>query len=105
MEVPSTRSQWPRAGHSGFKHCTVQPGRYCISFASLVLYPGGGRGTTAPPKLPGTKQKRVKLAGLCAEVVSESREIYTISSVGVAGRLKSARGGGERVRRRGGLWP
>ena len=24
------RSQWPRAGHSGVKHWTVQPGKYCI---------------------------------------------------------------------------
>jgi hypothetical protein len=23
------RSQCPRAGHSGFRHCTVQPGKYC----------------------------------------------------------------------------
>ncbi len=26
----STRSQWPRAGHPGFKHCTVQPDNVCI---------------------------------------------------------------------------
>ena len=28
--VTSTRSQWPRASHSGLMHCTVKPGKYCI---------------------------------------------------------------------------
>jgi hypothetical protein len=34
--VPSTRNQCPRAGHSGLKHCTVQPGRYCIALPDLI---------------------------------------------------------------------
>jgi hypothetical protein len=31
--VASARSQWPRASHCGLMHCTVKPGRYCISFS------------------------------------------------------------------------
>jgi hypothetical protein len=30
--VASARSHWPRASHCAFMHCTVKPGRYCISF-------------------------------------------------------------------------
>ena len=30
--VASARSQWPRASHCGLMHCTVKPGRNCISF-------------------------------------------------------------------------
>jgi hypothetical protein len=30
--VASARSQWPRASHCGLMHCTVKPGRYCMSF-------------------------------------------------------------------------
>jgi hypothetical protein len=31
--VASARSQWPRASHCGLMHCTVKPGRNCISFS------------------------------------------------------------------------
>jgi hypothetical protein len=30
--VASARSQWPRASHCGLMHCTVKPGKNCISF-------------------------------------------------------------------------
>jgi len=30
--VASARSQWPRASHCGLMHCTVKPGRNCMSF-------------------------------------------------------------------------
>ena len=30
--VASARNQWPRASHSGLMHCTVKPGKYCMSF-------------------------------------------------------------------------
>ena len=30
--VASARSQWPRASHCGLMHCTVKPGKYCMSF-------------------------------------------------------------------------
>ena len=53
--VTSTRSQWPRASHSGLMHCTVKPGKYCIgsphrpqspdnSSADSPQQPGGGIG-------------------------------------------------------------
>jgi hypothetical protein len=45
--VPSTRSQCPRAGHPGLKHCTVEPGRYCIGLPDL--FPA-----QAPPRTPNT---------------------------------------------------
>jgi hypothetical protein len=62
------------------------------SFCLARTRPRWRKGTTAPPKLPGTKQIFVRQAGLCAEGSSESRKIYTISSGGVAGRLKGALG-------------
>jgi hypothetical protein len=34
--VASARSQWPRASHCGLMHCTVKPGRNCISFPSAT---------------------------------------------------------------------
>lgn len=30
--VGSARSQWPRASHCGLMHCTVKPGKYCMTF-------------------------------------------------------------------------
>ena len=33
------RSQCPRSEHSGFKHCTVQPGRYCIMPLGSRIFP------------------------------------------------------------------
>ncbi len=53
----STRSQCPRAGHSVLRHCTVQPGKYCMA-PSL---PGGPtksvqfpeNGPTNPPEVGG----------------------------------------------------
>ena len=46
--VPSTRNQCPRAGHSGLKHCTVQPGRYCIALPDLIPGPAPLRTPNAP---------------------------------------------------------
>ena len=46
--VPSTRNQCPRAGHSGLKHCTVQPGRYCIALPDLIPGPAPLRTPSAP---------------------------------------------------------
>ncbi len=46
--VPSTRNQCPRAGHSGLKHCTVQPGRYCIALPDLIPGPAALRTPIAP---------------------------------------------------------
>gem|GEM_PF-4785523 len=34
--VASARSQWPRASHCGLMHCTVKPGRNCMSFPSAA---------------------------------------------------------------------
>jgi len=74
-----TRSQWPRAGQPGFKHCTVEPGRYCIaplSFrqrnrpATEMFRPNRGTGEPEPQKP----------RGLCAGASSVSRKLYTTSS-------------------------
>src|ERR1700732_2655944 len=37
--VASARSQWPRASHCGLMHCTVKPGRNCISFSLTAVTP------------------------------------------------------------------
>jgi hypothetical protein len=37
--VASARSQWPRASHCGLMHCTVKPGRNCISFSLTAATP------------------------------------------------------------------
>jgi len=46
--VPSTRSQCPRAGHPGLKHCTVEPGRYCIALPDLFPAQAALRNPIAP---------------------------------------------------------
>ncbi len=37
--VASARSHWPRASHCGLMHCTVKPGRNCISFSLTAVTP------------------------------------------------------------------
>jgi hypothetical protein len=32
----SARSQWPRASHKGLMHCTVKPGKYCMSTSLMA---------------------------------------------------------------------
>jgi hypothetical protein len=94
-----TRSQWPRAWHSGLMHCTVQPGKYCTFFpllcsGGLQVEPApdsGGlhasqkafsaRVEPAPVKTVGSfsirplSRKRIgNLRGFCGEEVVVSRE-------------------------------
>jgi hypothetical protein len=84
--VPWTRSQWPRAGHSGVKHCTVQPGRYCILFPHSQHDPAEIE-RKAPTSVKNGKRP-VKLAGLCAGASSVSRKICTISRGAVPKRIR-----------------
>jgi hypothetical protein len=77
MWVSWMRSQCPRAGHSGLRHCTVQPGRYCI--VSPRSERGLRRKVEKAAERPANKKRPVKQAGLCAERSSVSRKIYTIS--------------------------
>jgi hypothetical protein len=72
--VSCTRNQWPRAAHSGFKHCTVQPGRYCIFFR-LTFKPGSGRGTARRRSFLRARKNPPQLAGLCAVRPSVSTKI------------------------------
>jgi hypothetical protein len=77
---PSTRSQWPRAGQSGFRHCTVHPGKYCIVL-QFEIRAKSARTTPIPPvraELAG------KMAELCGKRPCVSTRIHTISSGAVA---------------------
>jgi hypothetical protein len=51
--VASARSQWPRASHCGLMHCTVKPGRNCISFSLTAATPfaAAARSETRIPQL------------------------------------------------------
>jgi len=82
---PSTRSQWPRAGQSGFRHCTVHPGKYCI-----VLQLKSGPNPLAQHQNPPVRAEPAgKMPGLCGKRPCVSTRIHTISSGAVA--LKKAR--------------
>jgi hypothetical protein len=48
--VASARNQWPRASHCGLMHCTVNPGRNCISFPL-----GDQRAFAAPVEVARTR--------------------------------------------------
>ena len=50
--VASARSQWPRASHCGLMHCTVKPGRNCISFPSQRPARFCGAGRVAQTRIP-----------------------------------------------------
>jgi hypothetical protein len=77
--VSSTRSQCPRAGHSGFKHCTVQPGRYCIRPPVTLGAVDGPRGFCFPAagaaarkswrdcerRALACQEKSIQLVGVC----------------------------------------
>lgn|ERR1700690_1447202 len=75
-----TRSQCPRAAHSGFKHCTVQPGEYCIGPHALQNFrasSGKGKHLAAEAHLQQTTPRGT--GELCARRTSVSRKIDTIS--------------------------
>ncbi len=50
--VASARSQWPRASHSGLMHCTVKPGKYCMSFSLSGRTAFCGERPVARPEFP-----------------------------------------------------
>jgi len=91
--APWIRSQCPRAEQSGFKHWTVQPGRYCIDSSrfSEICQPAAGRELRAArlprnpiQSLPNFRSESLGCAGLCAGRSSVSSGMYAISSVPVA---------------------
>jgi len=50
--VASARSQWPRASHCGLMHCTVKPGRNCMSFPPGRPARSCGAGRVARTQIP-----------------------------------------------------